>query len=106
MPYYQELLKNNIFFVFKLASLFLISLYFFDFHVSPNYTMSSKKVGIGNKLKTTSSPSSVPRGSDENKAHASFGSIGYTFRKYFPGHGYFTGRVVKIREGAGEVMKL
>ncbi len=68
--------------------------------------MSSQKVGTGNQLKTTLSQSLVPRRSDESTDHSSFGNIGYTFRKYFPGYGYFTGRVVKIRKGAGEFMKL
>ena len=29
------------------------------------------------------------------------GELGYTFVKYFDGHGWYTGRVVKIRFGAG-----
>ena len=31
-----------------------------------------------------------------------FGCVGYKFRKYFPGHGYFTGEVIEIRPGAGK----
>ena len=31
------------------------------------------------------------------------GDVGYTFRKFFPGHGIFDGVVVDIHEGAGEL---
>ena len=41
------------------------------------------------------------KGTRESRRKPALGELGYTFTKYFDGHGWFTGRVVKIRYKAG-----
>ncbi len=48
---------------------------------------------------TTTTRTTTVNGKD--RMNEVIGDIGYTFVKFFPGHGYFRGTVVKIRPNAG-----